>query len=216
MFYFQVTIKGLQILFSKNCIIFSLFFLFNCHNEHFKKDELPITQSEVLAQPPVDISELVLQKDIGLVYYQNKPFTGCSFLKYPNGNTAEIINYKNGIKDGDFKKWFEDGTLSFEAFYVNGKRNGVSRSWWFNGNMRSESHYKNGQVNGVQKQWYVSGEKFKEMTIVNGVEEGMQKAWRRNGKIYNNYEAKNGRIFGLKRANLCYQLEDEIVQNEKN
>ena len=34
-----------------------------------------------------------------------------------------------------------------------------------------------------------------------------------NGKIYNNYEAKNGRIFGLKRASLCFQLEDEIVQN---
>ena len=53
------------------------------------------------------------------------------------------------------------------------------------------------------------------MTIVNGREEGMQQAWRRNGKIYNNYEAKNGRIFGLKRANLCFQLEEEIVQDEK-
>jgi antitoxin component YwqK of YwqJK toxin-antitoxin module len=51
------------------------------------------------------------------------------------------------------------------------------------------------------------------MAIVNGQEEGMQKAWRENGKIYNNYEAKNGRIFGLKRASLCFQLEDEIVQN---
>lgn len=47
---------------------------------------------------------------------------------------------------------------------------------------------------------------------MNGREEGMQKAWRENGKIYNNYEAKNGRIFGLKRANLCYELENEEVQ----
>jgi antitoxin component YwqK of YwqJK toxin-antitoxin module len=44
-----------------------------------------------------------------------------------------------------------------------------------------------------------------------GKEAGMQRAWRQNGKIYNNYEVKNGRIFGLKRANLCYGLDDEKI-----
>ncbi len=63
-------------------------------------------------------------------------------------------------------------------------------------------------------QWYKGGAKFKELNLVNGREEGLQKAWRENGKIYNNYEAKNGRIFGLKRSNLCYKLEDEEVQTK--
>ncbi|MEM7512572.1 MAG: toxin-antitoxin system YwqK family antitoxin, partial [Bacteroidota bacterium] len=48
--------------------------------------------------------------------------------------------------------------------------------------------------------------------LVGGKEEGLQQAWRENGKIYNNYEAKNGRIFGLKRANLSYELDNEIIQ----
>ena len=39
----------------------------------------------------------------------------------------------------------------------------------------------------------------------------MQKAWLKNGKLYVNYEAKNGRIFGMRRANACYKLEDEII-----
>ena len=31
-----------------------------------------------------------------------------------------------------------------------------------------------------------------------------------------NYEAKNGRVFGMKRANLCYQLKNEkIAENEE-
>lgn len=210
-----MTIKELQVIFNKSCIIFSLVFFFNCQNEGHKNEVLAMAQVDEIKERSVAKSQLILNQNVGLVYYKGKPFTGTSVVNYLNGKKAEIINYTNGIREGVYKKWFEDGLLSFEAYYVNGKLDGVSKSWWFNGNLRSESHYIDGVANGIQKQWYVTGEKFKQMTIVNGKEEGMQKAWRRNGKIYNNYEAKNGRIFGLKRANLCFQLEEEIVQDEK-
>ncbi len=39
----------------------------------------------------------------------------------------------------------------------------------------------------------------------------MQRSWRENGQLYNNYEARDGRTFGLKRANLCFSLDDEEV-----
>ena len=207
-------IKELQVIFNKNCILFSFILFFNCQNKTIKKEEANNAQIEVSLEE-VSKSELVLKPNIGLVYYQDKPFTGISILNYQNGNKAESVQYINGKRDGALKKWFETGLLSFQSYYVDGKLEKTSKSWWFNGNLRSESHFKNGIANGIQKQWYKSGEIFKQMTIVDGKEEGMQKAWRRNGKIYNNYEAKNGRIFGLKRANLCFQLEEEIVQDEK-
>ncbi len=156
--------------------------------------------------------ELELKPNLGLMYYQNQPFNGTSVRYYSENFKVESIQFVNGKRHGIYQKWFPDGSLSFEAYYANGLQHGKAKSWWKNGNLRSEANYTNGIVNGIQKQWYKSGAKFKEMTIVNGKEEGMQKAWRENGKIYNNYEAKNGRIFGLKRANLCYQLEDENVQ----
>lgn len=158
-------------------------------------------------------SELELKPNLGLMYYKGEPFTGTSVLYYSESIKAESISYINGKRHGFYKKWFPNGKLSFESNYVNGLQDGTTRTWWKNNNLRSEANYSNGIVNGIQKQWYQSGSKFKEMTIVNGKEEGLQKAWRENGKIYNNYEAKNGRFFGLKRANLCFQLEDEIVQN---
>jgi hypothetical protein len=34
--------------------------------------------------------------------------------------------------------------------------------------------------------------------------------------VYANYEAVNGRTFGLKRANLCFSIEDQNVQYENN
>ncbi len=161
----------------------------------------------------INKSELELNPNLGLMYYNNQPFTGISEIFYSEILKAETIEYKNGKRHGLYRKWFKDGTLSFEANYDNGLQHGIAKSWWKNGNLRSEANYNNGIVNGIQKQWYKSGNLFKQMTIVDGKEEGLQKAWRENGKIYNNYEAKNGRIFGLKRASLCFQLEDEIVQN---
>ena len=69
----------------------------------------------------------------------------------------------------------------------------------------------NGKMNGIAKEWYPTGELAKSRQLVDGKEDGLQKAWLQNGKLYVNYEAKNGRIFGMKRANSCYQLEDETV-----
>ena len=71
-------------------------------------------------------------------------------------------------------------------------------------------------MHGVEKKWYANGQLAKERQLVNGKEEGLQKAWLQNGTLYVNYEAKNGRIFGLRRANSCYQLEDEVVVKSEN
>lgn len=157
-------------------------------------------------------SNLTLRPNEGLVYYQNRPFTGTGQVAYASGIPAETIDYAGGKKHGYHRKWFENGQLSFEAQQVHGKLHGTSQTWWKDGSIRSESNYQEGKIHGVQTQWYKSGALFKKRNIVNGREEGLQQAWRENGKIYNNYEAKNGRIFGLKRSTLCYELEDEDIQ----
>lgn len=181
-----------------------------------KETQNNVAYAEAIINPRAYISvhksELEMHPNLGLMLFKNQPFSGTSLRFYNEDVNAESIQYINGKRHGLYQKWFPDGTLSFEANYLDGLQHGKTRTWWKNGNLRSEAYYENGVANGIQKQWYKSGAKFKEMSIINGKEEGLQKAWRENGKIYNNYEAKNGRIFGLKRANLCYQLEDENVQ----
>lgn len=161
--------------------------------------------------PIVDKTALWLKANQGLVFYKDEPFTGVSVEGYPNRQTAESITYQAGKRHGLREKWFNDGTLSYSSNYQNGKLEGEAKSWWRNGNLRSLYIYQNGIANGLQQEWYISGAKFKFRHLADGKEAGMQQSWRENGKIYNNYEAKNGRIFGLKRANLCFQLEDEAV-----
>jgi antitoxin component YwqK of YwqJK toxin-antitoxin module len=179
--------------------ILSLLLLSNCDT---KQEDLP----------ELNQRELVTNASKGLVLYQDKPFTGTSVNDYPNGTRAQAIDYLAGRKHGVHRKWFEDGSLSFEAHYEDGRQHGQNRSWWRNGNPRSTSQMERGVGQGLQQQWYASGAQFKEIRLVNGRESGLQRSWRENGKLYNNYEARNGRIFGLKRANLCFSLEDEVVQ----
>ncbi|MFK7932543.1 MAG: toxin-antitoxin system YwqK family antitoxin [Saprospiraceae bacterium] len=160
----------------------------------------------------ITADSLALRPNLGLVFYQNLPFTGTSVAHYPNGQVAETVDYQAGKKYGAVTKWFVDGTKSYAAEYQIGKLHGKSYTWWRNGNQRTDSNYQNGVAEGEQLQWYKSGALFKKQRLVAGKEVGLQQSWRANGKIYNNYEARNGRIFGLKRANLCYELDNEVVQ----
>lgn len=202
-FYFQETIKEHLVRLDKLIALWLLVLLTSCNTNNSN------TSIEV------NKNDLVVNPIKGLVYYNNEPFNGYSVQFYPNAVKAESIEYKDGIQNGTFKKWFDDATLSYQANYLSGLLEGKSYSWWNTGVKRSESNYRNGISEGIQKQWYRSGAIFKEITLVNGKEEGLQKAYRENGKIYNNYEAKNGRIFGLKRANLCYELEKEVIQYKR-
>ncbi len=156
--------------------------------------------------------ELILHVSEGRVYWQEALFNGVAVSRHPTGSLATRKEYHAGKKHGKSQFWFANGQLSYQADYQDGKRHGVILSWWKNGNLRSQANYVQGVAHGVQEQWYQSGARFKRQNLVDGKEEGLQQTWRENGKLYNNYEAKNGRIFGLKRAKLCYELDDQEVQ----
>ncbi|PZE18003.1 toxin-antitoxin system YwqK family antitoxin [Putridiphycobacter roseus] len=192
--------------------LFIVFSLFGCQNQqgeaHLVKESVAIV-----------VADSLLKRNVknGRKTYAGEEFTGIAEKYYPNQQIAESVHYLSGKKHGEMTKWFPDGKISFIAQYHHGKKNGAVISWWVNGNMRSMANFDEGVPDGVQKQWFQSGAKFKVLNLNQGKEEGLQRSWRENGKLYCNYEAKNGRIFGLKRANLCFQLEDEnIVLNEKD
>lgn len=190
--------------------LWMLIFLLACGNEAEQLASMVHPSEQNINPIPVD--SIILNPNEGLVYFQGQVFSGTSIAYYPNGNKAATTEYWKGKKQGYAVKWFENGLKSFECQYLTGRKDGLARTWWKNGNLRSESTFKNGTPHGIQKQWYISGAKFKKMNLNYGKEEGLQQSWRENGKLYNNYEAKNGRIFGLKRANLCYELDNENIQ----
>lgn len=201
--------------FNNKIIILLIFLAFSCKEEKAETGENLVSALSI-SQNQSDFTHqdsLVLNPDEGLVYAKAKVFSGRALSFYGNGKIATETFYENGKRNGPFRKFFKSSDLSFEAIYKDGKKDGLSRSWWSNGNLRSENNYAEGKAHGRQKQWYRSGALFKVLNLEYGKEEGKQQSWRENGKVYSNYEAKNGRIFGLKRSNLCFKLDDEEVQS---
>ena len=107
------------------------------------------------------------------------------------------------------------GAHAIPTKYKNNRLTGEYKTWWENDTLASLSYYKNGLTQGEEKKWYSTGQLAKLRKLVDGKEHGFQKAWLVNGKLYINYEAKNGRIFGMRRANSCYKLEDEVIIRKK-
>lgn len=171
-----------------------------------------LTQNDVLVVPK---SSITTSKKTGLTYYAQTLFTGDIVEYYPpqsvdgDPQLKSKSRYENGIKHGDSMQWYPSGMLGFIAYYNKGKPHGPHISVWANGNLRAIAMYENGKIQGLARQWYVSGEKFKRMNYVDGMEVGLQQAWRTNGKLYVNYENVNGRIFGMKKTNLCFGLDNE-------
>ncbi len=82
--------------------------------------------------------------------YQNDLLHGPSKVYYPgNGQLAELTSYENGIKQGEWKRWFEDGSILNEANYVNDQLDGKAVFYHPNGAIEQQGYYHHGQKAGL-------------------------------------------------------------------
>ena len=198
--------------------LFSSFLFMACSE---KKVELSQSNDTdiVLEVPEIIVSKSAVKYDhkISLWTLNNSPYSGFVVSYYPDSTLKEKLGILNGKKQNETTQWFPDGHLKIVTNYNRGKLHGEKKIW-----SRDSLHvliaqfqYHNGKANGEQKKWYPSGQLYQKLNLNEGKELGLQQAYRKNGVLYANYEAKHGRIFGLKKANLCYQLEDEVITKTK-
>ncbi|WP_053002602.1 toxin-antitoxin system YwqK family antitoxin [Kordia jejudonensis] len=159
-------------------------------------------------------SALTYHPETSLWTLNNLPYSGFAVSYYPDHSLKEKFGIFNGVKQNEFLQWFPDGHLKSSTNYHLGKLHGEKKIWSSDSAHVLIAHfnYDTGKAHGVQKKWYATGELYKILHLNQGKEEGMQQAFRKNGVLYANYEAREGRIFGLKKAALCFGLEDEKVK----
>jgi len=68
---------------------------------------------------------------------------------YPNKQKYVEANYKNGLKDGEWRSYREDGTLWSIHHYKNGKEDGVFKTYHENGKLYIDGAYKEGKERGT-------------------------------------------------------------------
>jgi len=81
-------------------------------------------------------------------------------IYYPNGNVNAKYQYDvNGIPEGPWLEWYENGQKKRQYFHKEGKRDQTWTVWWSNGNIKTEGNFKEGLKNGQFTFWFQNGQK---------------------------------------------------------
>lgn len=64
--------------------------------------------------------------------------------RFKSGDNTEEGKYIIGLKDGQWKSWFNDGSLRFKGNYVQGNPDGQHLFYYENGKIKEEQFYRNG------------------------------------------------------------------------
>ncbi len=103
-----------------------------------------------------------------------------------SGRLLEIINYVNGVADGNVKMYYPDtDRIVLDCMYANGKRNGYYKYYYENGNIHEDGAYKDNTKHGYWKIYTPDGNIEEEGEYVNGYREGEWKDYRnhKNGEL---------------------------------
>ncbi len=184
-------------------------FIVSCNEKH-QTAENEIKIAKTVPHSFVDVKSGLLQNRNDTFYLNNALFSGYCYELYPNGDTASLRSFFNGVEEGEQFKWYPGKQPAEERFFINGKKEAVHRGWWPNGKPKFYFEAYNDEYNGVFKEWYASGNAGKEFHYVNGHEEGSQKLWWENGTVRANYVIRNGKKYGLLGLKTCINPYDSI------
>ncbi len=184
-------------------VILTFFYILSssCQNKKAKSVEQSFVDAK---QKIIELADSSISNRQGVLFYQEKPFTGIVIDKYPNNHLAMKNNYLNGMLEGKQEKWYPDGSKMEVRFYQENRKSGEHRGWWENGQMKYEYFIENDIPIKTHREWY-KNEQLYSLSNYNqeGQPEGEQKMWFENGQIKSNYVIKDGRRFGFLGAKGC-------------
>ena len=106
--------------------------------------------------------ESMESKDVGVMFHNEKPYTGKVKACYDNGRVKSITSFKNGIHDGEAKWYHENGLLSCKFTYKDGIIEGERLDFYENGMINEKGVYWNDEVDS---KWYLYDEDGKLLKV---------------------------------------------------
>lgn len=206
----------------KFVFIILVLFMTSCSEEANREVDKPMAVAlnfDPLDIPDIEIdkSELTFNAKNSVWSFKDHRFSGFAVSFFQDSTLKQKFGILDGKKQNEDVEMYQDGHVKRSANYHNGRLQGAKKAWSADSShvLMSSLNYHLGKLHGVQKKWYPTGEIFKILNLYKGEEKGLQQAFRLNGDLFANYEAREGRIFGLKRAALCFGLDDESIQYAK-
>lgn len=93
--------------------------------------------------------------------YKADKLNGLRQVYFPNGKIAEEINYTNGVREGNYRKYTPAGIVLEETFYKKGEIHGNAIFRGSDGKLASEGKFVNGLKKGMWK-FYEGGKLVRE------------------------------------------------------
>ena len=110
---------------------------------------------ERLLKEAVD-SESLPERD-GLIYHDDKPYSGWGKHMYDSGQVSDLAEFKDGKQNGLMIEWHKNGQKSVEGNFKDGEPHGLVKVWHKNGQKALEGTFKDGEEVSV-KYWNSTGE----------------------------------------------------------
>ncbi|MEP6805082.1 MAG: hypothetical protein ABI892_11215 [Flavobacterium sp.] len=96
--------------------------------------------------------------------YKNGKLDGPRTVYYPDSKIAEEMTYINGLKEGIYKKYGQNGTLLEQTTYKNNEYNGDAVFYDADGAVASKGKFVNGKKANIW-QFYLKGKLTKEVNM---------------------------------------------------
>ena len=109
-----------------------------------------LAQIDTLDRNMISMSETYEKPyKVGSVYFQkgsSEPFTGILFGKYDNGRYLTMQEYVDGIGNGKWVNYYQDGSLKEIGTYVNNLVEGPISKFYPNGTLKAKGTYKHWKI----------------------------------------------------------------------
>ena len=100
------------------------------------------------------------------VTYRGKVYSGMVYNTNNIGDTISIGEYKNGLKNGLWKKFYSNGKLKEKRSFKNGLKVGLYEGFYSNGAKNFVFNFKNGEYNGTNRLWAKNGQILRRLIML--------------------------------------------------
>jgi len=148
----------------------------------------------------LEYKDLIKRDGVFYEKFTDVPFNGKVTLKSCESNEPhckELVNLKNGKKDGFGLKFWDNGQLRYKINYVNGVKNGSFIEHHYNGQLETKGFFKNNKKDGSWIKYHSNGQLASEGNYKNDKKDGSWVQYHPNGNLEGKYVYKNNFVNGL-------------------